>query len=102
MIIPQNNSTIPLPFLMTLNTDHITGATGRTPTVTIRNALGAFLPPNGAVSETGGGWYSLSPAPADASVPGPLILHAVANGCDPSDTTFFVQPTPPPCSCGCD
>jgi hypothetical protein len=80
-----------LDFLLVLASDHITGATGVTPTVTLLKAgESAFSAATGTVSELGSGWYRLSPSSTDISVVGPLLLHATAAGCDPRDDTFVV------------
>lgn len=88
--IQRNNTTQPLPFLLILSSDHITGATGQTPTVTICKSGGTFAPPLGAVSEVANGWYEVAANPIDANTLGPLLLHATAAGCDPRDSEFAV------------
>lgn len=103
--IQQGNTALPLRFLIVSSSDHITGATGKTPTVTIAKSDGlGFVTPAGAISELGSGWYTVAPHPSDASALGPLILHATASACDPADDEFLVvnynpqatasQPTP--------
>jgi hypothetical protein len=89
--LPQENTSLPLRFLLVLASDHITGATGKTPTVTIAKNDGAgFVTPAGAVAELGNGWYAVAPNASDASEIGPLTLHATATACDPSDEEFVV------------
>ncbi len=74
-----------------LASDHITGATGKTVTVTIaKNDSGGFVVPAGNIVELGNGVYQVAPAAADASVLGPLSLHATAASCDPVDEDFVV------------
>jgi hypothetical protein len=91
--IEVRNTTQPLPFLLVSSADHITGATGKTPTVTIRkNDGGAFATPAGAVTEVGVGWYQVAANATDANTLGPLLLHATAAGCDPADIRFDVVP----------
>lgn len=77
--------------MLVLTSDHITGATGKTPTVTIlkNDGLG-FVTPAGAVVEEGNGWYQVQPNAADASLLGPITLHATASACDPTDEEFVV------------
>lgn len=75
---------------MVLTSDHITGATGVTPTVTIAKNNGAFASPQGAVTELGNGWYSVAANATDANTLGPLILHAEAGTCDPTDDVFDI------------
>lgn len=81
----------PLRFLLVLASDHITGATGQTPTVTIlKNDGGGFITPAGAVIEDGNGWYQVAANATDSNTLGPLTLHATASGCDPADEEFVV------------
>lgn len=88
--VSRYNTTEPLTFLMILSSDHITGATGKTPAVTISKNGGAFAAPVGAVSEIGNGLYKLAANQIDADTLGPLLLHATATACDPRDDTFSV------------
>lgn len=88
--IPISANTYPLVFLMVDNTDHITGKTGLSPTVTISKNGGAFASPSGTVSAVGNGWYSVSASTNDPSVLGPLILHATGTSADPTDVVFEV------------
>ncbi len=88
--IGLGNSTIPLKFLLILASDHITGATGKSPTVTIQKNLGAFAAPLGAVTEISSGWYAVAANATDANTLGSLLLHASASGCDPRDDEFSV------------
>ena len=88
--VAQYNQTQPLVFLLVSASDHITGVTGASPTVTLSKSGGAFTPPGGAVSEIGDGWYKLAPNPGDANTLGPLVLHATATGADPVDTQYTV------------
>ncbi len=88
--LSQSNSTQPLTFLLVLSSDHITGATGKTPTVTISKNGGAFATPAGAVTEISNGWYQVAANATDANTLGPLMLHATASASDPSDEVFIV------------
>ncbi len=88
--ILQNQSAIPLQFLMVDSSDHRTGKTGLTPTVEIRKLGGSFATPAGAVSEVGHGWYEVAGDADDSDTLGPIILNAVAAGADPVDDRFEV------------
>lgn len=88
--VSQSNTSEPLSFLLILSADHITGATGKSPTVTISKNGGAFASPAGAVTELGSGWYSVAANAVDASTLGPLLLHATATDCDPTDDVFDI------------
>jgi hypothetical protein len=80
-----------LKFLLVLASDHITGATGKTPTVTIlKTGASSFITPAGAVTEIGSGLYKVAGNQLDSNTLGPLLLHATAAACDPRDDTFAV------------
>jgi hypothetical protein len=83
--IVQNQTALPLLFLLVDETDHLTGETGKSPTVTISKNGGSFASPAGTVSEVGNGWYKVAGNATDANTLGPLTLHATASGCDPQD-----------------
>lgn len=80
----------PLLFLMVDSTDHVTGKTGLSPTVTLSKNGAAFGAPAGAVTELSGGWYKVAANATDTNTLGPLLLHATATGADPSDLQFEV------------
>jgi hypothetical protein len=83
--IPLGSASIPLLFVMIDSSDHITGKTGLTPTVTIRKPAGAFATPSGAVSEIANGWYQVAGNATDTNTLGPIALHATSAGADPTD-----------------
>lgn len=86
-ILIQNGSTgTPLQFLMVLSSDHFTGATGLSPTVTIKLVGASFGTPSGAVSEIANGWYQVAGNATDTATNGPILLHATAATADPSDS----------------
>lgn len=72
-------------FLMVLASDHLTGATGKTVTVTISKAGAAFAAPAGSVAEIGNGWYRIALTAADSGTVGDLAFHCTATDCDPTD-----------------
>lgn len=81
----QSSTQSALLFLLVQSSDHITGLTGATPTVTISKNGAAFASPAGAVSEIGSGWYKVAGNATDTLALGPLALHATAAGADPCD-----------------
>lgn len=93
-IIAQNQTAVPLPFLMVQSVDHISPLTGAAPTVVLSKNGAAFASPAGAVAEIGNGWYKVAPNATDANTLGPLLLHATASGADPADAVFEVGPIP--------
>lgn len=88
--VTQSSTAYPLVFLMISSSDHITGLTGATVTVTISKNGGAFASPSGAVTEIGNGWYKVAGNATDTGTLGPLLLHATATGADPTDMMFPV------------
>jgi hypothetical protein len=91
----QNSAAYPLTFLLILTSDHVTGAVGKTPTVTIAQSDGVFAPPLGTVAEIGGvgngyGWYKVGPDVRDTNTAGRTRLHATAAGCDPTDDFYDI------------
>ena len=87
----QSSHDYPMNFFMALAADHITGATGLTPTVTISKNGGAFDAPSGAVTEIGNGWYSLAGNATDRNTIGEFLLHASATGADPADEKYTIE-----------
>lgn len=87
----QNSTSRPIPFFMANATDHLTGLTGLTPTVTISKNCGAFGAPAGAVAEVGNGWYALAGNATDRNTEGALIIHATATGADPFDMDYEID-----------
>jgi hypothetical protein len=89
--ITKGNRTRPLRFVLTLSSDHLTGATGKVPTVLIAKNDGlGFQSPVGVITEVGNGAYQVAAVPDDANVPGPISLRATAAACDPCDADFLV------------
>lgn len=84
--IKQSSTQSVLMFLLIQSSDHITGLTGASPTVTISKNGGSFGSPAGAVSEVGSGWYKVAGNATDTNTLGPLALHATAASADPSDS----------------
>lgn len=83
--ILQSSTQSALLFLMVDSTDHVTGKTGLSPTVTISKNGGTFASPSGAVTEISGGWYKVAGNATDTNTLGPLALHATGTAADPTD-----------------
>jgi len=94
-LIKKDSAVRPLVFLMVDATDHVTGKTGLSPTVTISKNGGSFAAPSGSVSEIGSGWYKVAANATDSNTLGPLLLHATASGADPVDDRFDVVAVDP-------
>ena len=91
----QSSTSYPVTFLMVDSSDHITGKTGLTPTVTVSKNGSAFGSPSGAVSEIGSGWYALAGNATDRATLGDLLIHATATGADPVDDRYCIVPWDP-------
>lgn len=86
----KNQTASPLIFLMVSDVDHISPVLGATPIVTISKNGASFAVIVGAVQEIGLGWYKVVPNIADFDTLGPLALHAMAVGADPTDAQHDV------------
>ena len=89
-LLKQSSTDQPLVFLMVDSTDHVTGKTGLSPTVTLSKAGGSFNACAGAVTEIANGWYKVAGNATDTGTLGPLALHAAATGADPVDILYEV------------
>jgi len=83
--IKQSTAVSNLLFLMVDSTDHVTGKTGLSPTVTISKNGAAFAAPTGAVTEVANGWYQVAANATDSNTLGPILLHATGAAADPTD-----------------
>src|SRR5215472_13067128 len=84
-LIQQSTANDPLFFFLVLASDHISPATGLTPTVTLSKNGAAFASPAGAVTEIANGWYQVAGNATDTNTLGDLLLHAsvaTADNCD--------------------
>lgn len=72
-------------FLMVQSSDHITGITGATVTVTISKNGAALAAPGGAVTQIGSGWYYIALTTTDTNTLGDLVFHCTATSADPTD-----------------
>jgi len=83
-LIPKQSSYVRT-FLMVMNSDHLTAATGATVTVLIAKTGGTFASAGGTVAEMSSGWYKISLNTADTISVGDLTYHCIASNCDPTD-----------------
>ncbi len=77
------------------STDHVTGKTALSPTVTISKNGGAFASPFGAVTELSSGWYAIAGNATDRNTIGELLIHATGTGADPLDERYLIVPFDP-------
>jgi len=71
--------------LMTDSTDHITGKTGLTLTISASKDGAGFALITPTVTERSYGWYSLALTTAHTDTLGDFVLHVTASGADPTD-----------------
>ncbi len=72
--------------LMIDSTDHITGKTGLTLTITASKAGAAFASISPTVTELATGWYKVALTTSHTDTLGDLCLHITASGADATDT----------------
>jgi hypothetical protein len=70
---------------LTDSTDHVTGLTGATLTITLSKDGAAFASITPTVTERGDGWYSLAMTTSHTDTLGDLVLHITAASADPID-----------------
>lgn len=76
--------------VLLVDTDHVTGKTALSLTVTISKDGGAFTAIALVVTERGSGWYVLALTAAHLDTLGDLVLHITAAGADPADVVCQV------------
>ena len=72
-------------FLMVQSSDHITGATGVTPTFMISKAGATMATANATIAEVASGWYRAALTVTDTNTLGDLACHITATSSDPTD-----------------
>lgn len=77
--------------LMVDSTDHVTGKTGLTLTITASKDGGAFASISPTVTERGNGWYSLALTASHTDTLGDLALHITGAAADPADMVLLVE-----------
>ncbi len=73
--------------LMVDSTDHVTGKTGLTLTITASKNGAAFATITPTVTERGNGWYELALTTGHTDTLGDLAYHVTSSGADPADWT---------------
>ena len=84
------NTSKAIPLFMADSTDHNTGKTGLSLTLTRRKAGGSFAAAGGSVAELANGWYEWTPGSGDIDTAGFLLVHATGTGADPADARVQV------------
>ena len=84
-MILKKSTAFNMPVLMVASSDHISGLTGATLTVTASKNGGAFAAITPTVTELATGWYSLALTTAHTDTSGALAIHVTAASADPAD-----------------
>lgn len=95
MALLQQSAAYTRTFIMILSSDHVSPATGKTVTVALSKAGGAFAGAAGAVTEIANGWYNVALTAADTGTVGDLSIHCTAAACDNTDFADQVVPWNP-------
>lgn len=77
--------------LMVDSTDHVTGKTGLTLTITASKDGAAFASISPTVTERGNGWYSVALTASHTDTLGDLALHITGTAADPADMVLLVE-----------
>lgn len=77
--------------LLVLSSDHVTGATAQTLTITASKNGAAFAGIAPTVTERGNGWYAISLTAGHTDTLGDLALHITSADADPLDVLFDVK-----------
>jgi hypothetical protein len=75
---------------MTDSSDHVSGKTGLTLTITASKDGAAFGSISPTVTELSSGWYKLALTSSHTDTLGDLALHITGTGCDPTDVLMQV------------
>ena len=90
-MILKKSTAFNMPVLMVASSDHISGLTGATLTVTASKDGGAFAAITPTVTELATGWYSLALTTAHTDTSGALAIHVTAASADPADVLAQVS-----------
>jgi hypothetical protein len=88
--ILKQSTAYSLTVFMADSSDHITGKTGLTLTITASKAGAAFASISPTVTELASGWYKLALTTSHTDTLGDLALHVTGTGADPSDLVMQV------------
>jgi hypothetical protein len=75
---------------LTDSTDHVSGKTGATLSVSLSKNGAAFSSISPTVTERGNGWYNIALTSSHTDTLGDLVLRATASGADPIDLRELV------------
>jgi len=81
----KQNAARNLMVFLTDSSDHVTGKTGATLTITLSKDGAAFTTISPTVTERGNGWYNLALTTSHTDTQGDLVVRAEATSADPID-----------------
>ena len=81
----KQSTTRNLMVFLTDSTDHVTGLTGATLTISLSKNGAAFASISPTVTERGNGWYNVALTTSHTDTLGDLVLHITAASADPID-----------------
>jgi hypothetical protein len=90
MRLIKQSSEVNIMVFMTDSTDHVTGKTGLTLTITLSKDGAAFASISPTVTQRGNGWYNVALVAGDTNTNGDLCMHVTGSGADPSDLKMLV------------
>lgn len=95
MRLLKQSTAYDLMVFMTDSSDHVTGKTGLTLTITESKAAGALGSTSPTVTERSSGWYKVALTGTNTDTLGEYVLHITGTGCDPTDLVMqiFTQTT---------
>ena len=91
MRVLKQSTAYNLTVLMVDSTDHVTGKTGLTLTITASKDGAAFASITPTVTELATGWYKLALTSSHTDTVGDLALHITATGADATDVAMVVR-----------
>lgn len=75
---------------LTSSTDHVSGVTGATLSISLSKDGAAFVSISPTVTERGNGWYNIALTTAHTDTLGDFVLRITASGADPIDLRTVV------------
>jgi len=75
-------SGVHIPFYLLDSSDHVSGKTGVSPSVSFSLNTGSWTGTGGGTTELGGGWYYWTPSAGDIPAPGHVVAKATGTGAD--------------------
>lgn len=85
MRVLKQSTAVNIAIFMTDSSDHVTGKTGLTLTITASKAAASFASISPTVTELANGWYKLALTTSHTDTVGDFALHITGTGADPSD-----------------